>query len=99
MSIHVVAWNFKPEIKEEDKPALLSAMKLHLENLVGQVPGLCTAKFIDAPLPGSSREFCLMTTHVSNDAIAAYAADPKHNAVADSFVRPYTCDRISINFE
>ena len=45
---HIVMWNFKPEIKEEDRPALKAAMASNLKGLVGQVPGLLTAEFVEA---------------------------------------------------
>lgn len=98
MATHVVAWNFKPEVKEEDKTALKKDMKQHLEGLVGIVPGLVSATFIEAPLAGSNREMALVTTHNNAEDIAVYAKDPNHNAVADKYVRPYTADRASVNW-
>lgn len=98
MATHVVAWNFKPEVKEEDKAELKKNMKINLESLVGKVPGLLTATFIDSPLGGSNREMALVTTHERPEDIAVYAKDPNHNAVADKFVRPYTADRASVNW-
>ena len=99
MATHIVAWNFKAEINEADKPALKADMKKNLESLVGRVPGLLSAKFVDEPLGGSNREMGLVTTHSSAADIAVYAKDPQHNAVADKYVRPYTADRASLNFE
>lgn len=98
MATHVVAWNFKPEVNEEDKAVLKREMKLHLEALVGTVPGLVSATFIEAPLTGSNREMALVTTHNNAEDIAVYAKDPNHNAVADKYVRPYTADRASVNW-
>ena len=98
MSTHFVAWNFKPEVKEEDKPALKAAMKTNLDALVGKVPGLLTCTFIDSPLPGSNREIGLISTHATPEDVAAYLIDPIHNAAADEFVRPFTCDRTSFNW-
>jgi len=99
MATHIVAWNFNVEVKEEDKPSLLAAMKENLESLVGKVPGLISVKFIDQPLSGSNRDMALVTTHEKPEDIAAYAKDPQHNAVADKYVRPYTTDRVSVNFD
>ena len=36
---HIVMWNFKPEIKEEDRPALKAAMASHLKGLVDRFRG------------------------------------------------------------
>ena len=46
---HIVMWKFKPEIAEEQKPELKRAMKENLEGLVGKVPGLLTAEFVEEP--------------------------------------------------
>lgn len=98
MVTHVVAWNFKPEVKEEDKKALKADMKKNLEALVGKIPGLLAVTFHEEPLPGSNREMCLVTTHEEAADIAVYAKHPAHVCVADTFVRPYTADRTCVNF-
>ena len=98
MATHVVAWNFRDEVKEEDKKALKAEMKKNLESLVGQVPGLLTAVFYTDPLPGSNREMALVTTHEKAEDIAVYGGHPAHVHVADTYVRPYTKERACINF-
>ena len=98
MATHIVCWNFKDTVAEAEKPALKAAMKEKLTGLVCQVPGLLTAEFIDAPAAGSNREIALITTHASLVDIEVYAKDPRHIAVADAYVRPYTADRACVNF-
>ncbi|MDO4488730.1 MAG: Dabb family protein [Eubacteriales bacterium] len=99
MVTHIVAWNFKPEVKEEEKAALKAEMKKNLESLVGKVPGLLSAEFFMNPVAGSNKEMCLMTTHDDVEAVKAYSVHPEHVHVADTFVRPYTCERACINLE
>ena len=98
MATHVVAWNFKDEVKEEDKKALKTDMKKNLEALAGQIPELLTVTFHTEPLPGSNREMALVTTHEKAEDIAVYGSHPAHVHVADTYVRPYTKDRACINF-
>lgn len=98
MATHVVMWNFKPEVSAAEKSALLAAMKEQLEALVGRVPGLETVRFIADPLPGTTHEMALVTTHEKAEDIAMYASHPAHVSVADAYVRPYTCDRACLNF-
>lgn len=98
MVTHVVAWNFKEEIPEEDKAELKAEMKKNLESLVGMVPGLLSAKFVEEPLPGSNREMALVTTHVAAEDIAVYSGHEAHQQVANTYVRPYTRDRACVNF-
>ena len=99
MVTHIVAWNLRPEIAEGDRALIRENAKKGLEGLAGKVPGLLSAVFIDRPLAGSNRDMALITTHTDADALASYAKDPQHNAVADRFVRPFTCERVSMNFQ
>lgn len=98
MATHVVMWNFKPEIKAEEKAALLEDMKANLEGLCGKIEGLLSVRFIEAPAAGTTHEMALVTTHETEADIAAYGAHPAHVAAADTYVRPYTCDRVCLNF-
>ena len=91
---HMVMWSFKEEIPEEKKPELKAQIKEHLEGLVGGVPGL-----IKDLLPSSTRDLCLITELESAEALAAYAVNPNHVHVADTYVRPNVCDRVAMDFE
>lgn len=95
---HIVAWKFKEEISEEQKPALKKAMEENLKSLVGKVPGLLTAEFVSNPIPSSTHDVALITTLSSPEDIAVYAKHPEHVKVADTFVRPYVKDRICLDF-
>ncbi|MDO4439342.1 MAG: Dabb family protein [Eubacteriales bacterium] len=98
MYTHVVMWRFKPEIADSEKEELLKNMKTNLESLCGKVPGLLSVKFIEKPLPGTTHEMALVTTHENAEDIKAYGEHPAHLEVANTFVRPYTCDRACLNF-
>lgn len=99
MFTHVVMWRFKPEIKDEEKAGLKAAMKEHLEALTGKVPGLVSVHFITEPAIGSTHDMALVTVHESEDAISVYGSHPEHVKVADTYVRPYTCERACINYK
>ena len=96
---HIVMWNFKPEVEEEKKAAIQAEMAKHLEGLVGKVPGLLTAKFVVAPLSTSTHEMALVTTLEKAEDVAVYGSHPDHVAVADTYVRPYVCDRACLDYE
>ena len=98
MVTHIVMWKFKSGISEEEKEALLSNMRERLEGLKGKIPGLLSVRFIGSPLEGTTHEMGLVTTHEKKEDIAVYAAHPEHVRVADTYVRPYTCDRVCLNF-
>ena len=95
---HIVMWNFKPEIAEEDKMDRKAAMAEQLAGLVGKVPGLLTVQFVDNPVPSSTHDIALVTTFEKVEDIACYANHPEHVAVADNYVRPYVCNRSCLDF-
>lgn len=95
---HIVMWNFKDEIAEEQKPALKKAMEENLKSLVGKVPGLLTVKFIKTPIDSSTHDVALVTTLEKAEDIAVYAKHPEHVKVADTFIRPYVKDRVCLDY-
>ena len=95
---HVVMWNFKPEVKPEDKERLKRDMKKNLEELKGKVEGLLSVSFIETPAEGSTHEIALVTEHESEAYVKLYGNHPEHVKVADKYVRPYTCDRACLNY-
>ena len=96
---HIVMWNFKEEIEESKKAELQADMAKHLEDLVGKVPGLLTAKFVVAPLASSTHDMALVTTLEKPEDLKGYATHPDHVAVADTYVRPYVCNRACLDYE
>ena len=96
---HIVMWNFKPEIAAEEKEGLLSAMEENLKTLVGKVPGLLSVEFVRKPLASSTHEMALVTTLEKAEDIQVYATHPEHVKVADTYVRPYTCNRACLDYD
>ncbi|MCD7884148.1 MAG: Dabb family protein [Lachnospiraceae bacterium] len=99
MVYHIVMWNFKKEIPEEKKTELKASMAEHLQTLVGQVPGLLSVKFVEEPIPSSTHEMALVTTMEKVQDVAVYGSHPAHVAVANTYVRPYVCDRSCLDYE
>ena len=95
---HIVMWNFKEEIKSEDKVAIKAAMEENLKALVGKVPGLSTVEFVSNPIPSSTHDIALVTTLEKAEDIAIYANHPEHVRVADTYVRPYVKDRACLDY-
>lgn len=95
---HIVMWKFKPEITEEQKPALKREMAENLASLVGKVPGLLSLDFVDHPLASSTHDIALVSTLEKTEDIAVYAKHPAHVAVADTYVRPYVTERACLDY-
>lgn len=96
---HIVMWNFKEEVAEQDKASLKNEMAVNLKALVGKVPGLLSVDFIEKPVSSSTHDMALLTTLEKVEDIKVYATHPDHVHVADTYVRPYTCNRACLDYE
>ena len=96
---HVILWQLKDELSEEDKIAVKAGIKEGLEGLLGKVPGLTEIKVYTEGLASSNADVMLDSTLVDEEALKGYAVHPEHVAVADGKVRPYTKTRVCLDFE
>lgn len=96
---HIVMWNLKEEITGEERVKTAKAIKENLEGLVGKVEGLTAASVVIDLLGGSNRDVALFCELESEEALNAYQAHPEHQHVANTYVRPFTCDRVCADFE
>lgn len=99
MVYHIVMWNFKPEVKEEDKTALKEAMCTNLKSLVGKVPGLLSLDFVKMPIPSSTHDMALVSTLEKAEDIKVYANHPDHLHVANTYIRPFVFERCCLDYE
>lgn len=97
---HIILWTLNPELSEEQKTTVKKDIKAGLEGLVGKVPGLISVKVnVDGRLASSNCDVMLDSTLESEEALKAYAVHPEHVAVANGKVRPYTVQRVCLDFE
>lgn len=97
---HIILWTLNPELSEKEKETVKADIKEGLEGLVGKVPGLISAKVhIDGRLASSNADLMLDSTLESEEALKGYAVHPAHVAVANGKVRPYTVQRVCLDFE
>lgn len=96
---HVILWKLKEEFSDEEKKQIKAGIKEGLEGLASQIPGMTEIKVRIDCLPSSTVDVMLDTTFESAEALKAYSVHPKHVAVADSKVRPYTAVRSCMDYE
>lgn len=96
---HIILWKLKDEYTEAQKAEIRAGIKEGLEGLNGQIPGMIDISVRTDYLPTSTVDVMLDTTFEDADALAAYAKNPKHVAVADTKVRPFTSNRACMDFE
>jgi len=97
---HIILWTLNPELTPEQRQTVLSDIKSGLEGLKGQVPGLMDIHVqIDGRIDTSNSDLMLDCTLESEAALRAYAVHPVHVAVANGKVRPYTIQRVCLDYE
>ena len=96
---HIILWQLKDELSAEEKGNVKKGIKEGLEGLAGKIPGLVEIKVQTEGLASSNAEVMLDSTFEDEAALKGYAIHPKHIAVADGKVRPYTKTRMCLDFE
>ena len=96
---HIILWQLKDELSEEEKQTVKAGIKEGLEGLAGKVPGLTEVHVQTQGLASSNADVMLDTTLVDEESLKGYAVHPEHVKVADSKVRPYTKTRVCMDFE
>ncbi|MCI5647506.1 MAG: Dabb family protein [Alloprevotella sp.] len=97
---HIILWTLNPELTVEKKEQVKREIKTGLESLQGKIDGLVSIKVnIDGRLDSSNCDVMLDSTLESPAALKAYATHPAHVTVADTKIRPYTVQRVCLDFE
>ena len=96
---HVILWKIKEEYTGEKLAEIKKGIKEGLEGLAGNIPGLLSIKVNTEGLPSSNVDLMLDSTFDSPESLKGYSVHPKHVAVADTKVRPYTEGRYCLDYE
>ena len=96
---HMILWKIDEKFSTEEKQKIMADAKKALEALKGKVPGLLEIKLQTEKLPSSNADMMLDSTLESENALKGYQVHPDHVAVANDYVRPYTSERLCIDFE
>lgn len=96
---HIILWQLKDELSQEEKENVKLGIKEGLESLQGKIPGLVDIKVNINGLASSNADLMLDSSFESEEALKGYAVHPEHVAVADGKVRPYTKSRVCLDYE
>lgn len=96
---HVILWTLKEELSDIKKKAVKENAKKNLESLKGKIDGLVDIKVNISGLETSNCDMMLDSCFESFEALKAYAVNPEHVKVADTYVRPFTQNRSCLDFE
>ncbi len=95
---HVILWQLRDDLSENEKTKVKIGIKEGLEALKGKIPGLIDIKVEINPLVSSNADVMLDSAFESEEALKGYAVHSEHVAVADGKVRPYTKSRVCMDF-
>ena len=93
---HVILWKLKEDVNKDEVKA---NAKQALESLQGKIDGLVSIKVNTCGLASSNADMMLDSLFVSQEALNAYSVHPAHQAVANTFVRPFTAERFCLDYE
>ena len=96
---HVILWKLKESLTMEEKCKVAEDIKLHLESLVGKVPGLTRLDIVINEMESSNADVMLDSELESEEALKGYQKHPEHVAVADTYVRPFTEVRMCMDYK
>lgn len=96
---HIILWTIDEKFSDKEKLEIMSNAKRELESLKEKVPGLNEIKLQFNKLPSSNADMMLDSTLESEDALKGYQTHPEHVRVANNFVRPFTKQRLCLDFE
>ena len=96
---HINLWKYREELTAEEKAAVRQGMKEAFEALPGKIPGMVSCVIRTELGPKSNADCMMECTFESMEALEAYRGNPLHMEIAVSKVRPYTIDRLGVNYE
>ncbi len=97
---HIILWTLNPDLQGEERKSVLAGIKSGLEGLKGIVPGLLEVHVqTEGRIDTSNCDVMLDCTLESEAALRAYAVHPSHVSVANTKVRPYTVQRVCLDYE
>ena len=96
---HVILWNMKETLSDEECRKVKNDIKEALEALKGVIPGLSEINVATDPLDTSNADLMLDSLLEDKDALAVYADHPAHVKVKDELVVPNVRSRVCMDYE
>ena len=96
---HIILWKLKEEFSNAEKENIKAGIKAGLEGLKGIIPGLEHIEIKISGLASSNADLMLDSTFTDEASLKNYAVHPAHTEVADTKVRPFTAQRLCLDFE
>lgn len=95
---HVILWQLREDLSDEQKTQIKQDVKAGLEALVGQVPGLLYVKVVIDPMPSSNTDIYLDSAVEDEAALEVYQNHPAHVAVKNDLIVPNAQTRLCMDY-
>ncbi|MCM1161545.1 MAG: Dabb family protein [Roseburia sp.] len=95
---HIVCWNFKEELSEEERITAGNTIKEKLESIQSCVEGVISIQVKIGELPSSNKDVALLASFDNLEALNAYQTSPEH-VEAGNYIRSVVCDRACFDYE
>ncbi len=79
---HIVGWDFKEGLSEDEKKAGAQKIKAELENLKANIPQIIDITLVCDPCPTSTRDVVLDSSFANEEDLAIYIDNPDHKRAA-----------------
>lgn len=96
---HIILWKLKEDISGAEKTEIMKNAKNALESLNGKIGGLKEIHLQTESLSSSNADMMLVSSFDNAESLAGYQKHPLHISAADNFVRPFTEQRLCLDFE
>lgn len=95
---HIVLWNFKAELSEQERKAAAERIAAELLNVKEQVAGVVSLQVVTSPLASGNKDIGLISVFESGEALQNYQVHPAHVAAAQ-YIGSVTEGRTCLDYE
>lgn len=96
---HVILWQLKDELTDEEKENLKQKIKESLEGLQGKIDGLLYVKVVIDGLSSSNADVYLDSAETDEKALDVYQNYPEHVDIKKNLIAPNAKTRICMDFK
>ncbi len=96
---HVILWKLREDIDGAEKETVKKNIKTELEALKGKIDGLKDITVQIDSVSSSNADLMLDSVFEDEESLKAYQKNELHVNVANTFVRPFTAQRLCLDFE
>ena len=95
---HIVLWNLKEDLSEQEKKEAALEIKRRLEAVADAVEGVVSLEVVIGAMESSNKDIALISRFETEEALKAYQVSPAH-VEAGGYIRTVTSGRSCFDYE